>query len=165
MTLDSPINPLNLLSPLELDNPFWAFSLRVWAKPALQAQLLTLQRTDDIDINLLLFAIWCGTQAKQLPADMSAITRTATQWQQHIKPLRSVRLALAQNPSAQSLKTLVQKAEVLAEQYEQAALFAHASDLTASMLALPELLAANLNPLLGTQTSNELMKLCLNADL
>ena len=43
-----------------LANPFWTFSLAVYAEPGVQAECLDLQDQDGIDVNMLLFCAWLG---------------------------------------------------------------------------------------------------------
>jgi hypothetical protein len=45
------------LSSLQLDNPFWQFSLQQWKNSKLQQQLLSLQDEKAYRINLLLLDI------------------------------------------------------------------------------------------------------------
>jgi uncharacterized protein (TIGR02444 family) len=49
---------------LECDNPFWNFSLAVYAAPDVAAECLALQSALNIDANSLLFCAWLG-RAKQ----------------------------------------------------------------------------------------------------
>jgi uncharacterized protein (TIGR02444 family) len=117
------------------DNPFWRFSLNVYAAPGVEAECLALQATHDVDVNLLLFCAWAGAQERwQLAtADIDRLGEAVQAWQEAVvKPLRSARRALKtlrpQNPAAHDLRSRIAADELEAERIEQAMLFALASE-------------------------------------
>lgn len=108
---------------LELDNPFWQFSLEQWKNPALQNQLLHLQNTQGIRINLILLSMWMGFEHRDIRTCLTAVLDDTRAWhEQVVKPLRETRKALP--VSAAALKKHIQTCELQAEQIEQAQLYA-----------------------------------------
>jgi len=121
---------------LAIDNPFWRFSLDVYAGPGVAAECLALQDGAGLDVNILLFAAWLGfSQGRVLkPEDVRHIADAAASWSDTVvKPLRTVRRHLKsanQQPLAASeafaaseaLRKRVAEAELAAEQIEQAML-------------------------------------------
>jgi len=107
---------------LELDNPFWRFSLEQWQKPSLQTQLLHLQNTQDYRINLLLLAMWLGFEQRDIRPHLTSLIDASRAWhEQVVAPLRQTRQNL---PAAVSgLKKQLQACELQAEQIEQAILY------------------------------------------
>lgn len=116
-----------------LDHPFWKFSLSVYSKEGVPAELIALQDTFDIDVNMALFCLWLGREAGcQLSAEqLSAITARSTPW--HIEtviPLRGARRYLKSGNAAQTiaqsaadLRLQIKRLELLAEKIEQAILY------------------------------------------
>ena len=116
------------------DNPFWRFSLGVYAAPGVEAECLALQATHDVDVNLLLFCAWAGAEKRWrlAPADLDRLSEAVRAWQETVvKPLRSARRAIKalglQNPAASDLRGRIAADEIEAERIEQALLFALAS--------------------------------------
>jgi uncharacterized protein (TIGR02444 family) len=108
------------LNELRLDHGFWQFSLEKWQQPALQKALLLLQDTQGFQINHLLFAMWLGLERKLIGPQQSQIKLQTETWhRQVVSPLRSLRQSLPKH----AIRTTVQKAELDAEQIEQALLF------------------------------------------
>lgn len=112
----------NTLQALELDNPFWAFSLAYWENPSVQKALLALQDEYDLDINLLLFAIWVSVEKNLcLSLVIQQAETLSTYWQKKvITPVRQARQALRKE---HPLRSTLLKTELESEQHEQAALF------------------------------------------
>lgn len=116
---------------LDRDNPFWTFSLDVYARPGVAEECLALQARHGIDVNALLFCAWAGAVRQVLlsEAQVAAIVARTGAWQSGVVvPLRSVRQALKEmldlgQPVA-ALRKDVAAAELQAEQVEQAMLFA-----------------------------------------
>ncbi len=117
--------------PLELDNPFWQFSLRVYGTPGVAEECLEAQDETGADVNVLLYAAWLGaTRGIVLEeADLLLIQAAISAWSDSVvKPLRGVRRAIkampdAAHPQIQSLRKQVAATELLSEQIEQAFLF------------------------------------------
>lgn len=108
---------------LDLNNPFWQFSLEQWRNPALQNQLLHLQNTQGIRINIILLAMWMSFEHRDIRSSLRLILDETKAWhEQVVAPLRKTRISLP--GSADALKKQVQACELQAEQIEQALLFA-----------------------------------------
>lgn len=115
------------LNALPLDNPFWQFSLLKWQQPSFQEALLTLQNTQDFKINQLLFAMWLGLEKKRIKPLQAQIALNTEAWHTTVvAPLRGLRQSLPKH----SVRASVQKAELAAEQIEQALLFELATKAT-----------------------------------
>lgn len=116
---------------LETDNPFWQFSLRVYAAPGVAGECLEIQDRLGVDVNILLYVAWLGaTRGVTLDhADIARIGNAAADWSADVvQPLRAVRrkLKLAPvigDPAVQALRKQVAKAELFSEQIEQALLY------------------------------------------
>jgi uncharacterized protein (TIGR02444 family) len=113
------------------DNPFWRFSLDVYAAPGVEAECLALQETHDIDVNLLLFCAWAGAEKRQrvAAADLEGLDEAVRTWRETVvKPLRSVRRAIKalvqRDPALHELRKRIAADELEAERIEQATLFA-----------------------------------------
>jgi uncharacterized protein (TIGR02444 family) len=116
---------------LQCDNPFWTFSLEVYAAPGVAAECLALQRELDVDVNMLLFCAWLGARrnivlsAEQIEF-FEDIVRT---WREDVvKPLRGVRDTIKgradfAEEDIGALRSEVLSAELGAERIEQAQLY------------------------------------------
>jgi len=114
-----------------LNNPFWQFSLDVYAHADIAPKCLHLQEKHQIDVNLILFGLWLGYEGWLIPDKVIAqeITKNVAQWRTDvIIPLRRYRvnfqslnkgLSNKKNPLRKQLKKL----EIDAEQVEQAILY------------------------------------------
>lgn len=137
--------------PLELDNPFWRFSLEIYASPGVAPECLTLQDQAGIDVNVWLFAVWLGLQGKAIePDDLTRIVEVTAPWTRDVvKPLRQVRRHLkplsGNDAAIQDLRKRVAGAELFAEQVEQARLYAIAGILGVSTAAASGVDAAQAN--------------------
>lgn len=116
--------------PLELDNPFWQFSLEIYAAPGVAQECLMLQDESGVDVNMLLYCAWRGAQADILSAAAIAHLNEVVQtWRVDVVgPLRAVRRRLkgmaSPDPAIiKDLRARVQTTEIFAEQVEQAILF------------------------------------------
>ena len=123
---------------LQLENPFWTFSLDVYARPGVADECLGLQARHGIDVNALLFCAWAGAVRAVALGEQQvvAIGERTTMWQQQIVlPLRGVRQTLKgltqHGDPVTSLRKDVAAAELSSEQIEQAMLFANADTLLA----------------------------------
>lgn len=119
---------------LQLENPFWTFSLDVYARPGVAQECLDLQGRYGIDVNALLFCAWAGAVQRALLSERQAagIIARVEAWQRRaVLPLRTVRQALkemaAVGEPVTALRQDVAAAELKAEQIEQAMLFADAA--------------------------------------
>ena len=106
-------------------NPFWDFSLSVYARSGVPAACLDLQDRRGLDVNVLLFAAWaglgCGVRlsAEELARADSAIAP----WRAEVvRPLRAVRRRVKGEDAA--LYEQLKAAELAAERIQQDRLFA-----------------------------------------
>lgn len=116
---------------LQCDNPFWQFSLTVYARPGVAAACLGLQSALGIDINVLLFVAWIGA-AKDIILDdrsLATIEARVRGWNDSVvRPLRTVRknmksLPEIANEPVNDMRKDIAALELRAEQIEQALLF------------------------------------------
>ena len=116
-----------MMPALELDNPFWRFSLAVYSAPGISTECLALQESFAIDVNLLLFCAWLGAerQAVLTRADIDEISANVRVWHERIvRPLRGVRQALKVVAGDTPFRAKLKGVELEAEQIEQAMLYA-----------------------------------------
>jgi uncharacterized protein (TIGR02444 family) len=116
---------------LELENPFWQFSLTVYAIPGVEQECLGLQQRHAVDVNLLLACAWCGTKGLRLNTEhLDHLIKASCAWQAEVvRPLRHTRFYLKQMTSLQAgeaaaLRKELAAVELRTEQIEQAILFA-----------------------------------------
>lgn len=121
---------------LQLENPFWTFSLDVYARAGVAEECLGLQARHGIDVNALLFCAWAGAGRRALLSErqVAGIVARVEAWQQRtVLPLRTVRQTLKEmlaiGEPVTTLRKDVAAAELKAEQIEQAMLFADAAAL------------------------------------
>jgi uncharacterized protein (TIGR02444 family) len=125
------------MAPLEIDNPFWRFSLRVYGAPGVAEECLEVQDAVGVDVNVMLYAAWLGVTRGVIleDTDLQRIDAAVTAWSAGVvNPLRSVRRGLKQNPhitdvEVQALRKRVADAELFAEQVEQALLYRLADEI------------------------------------
>ena len=108
------------------DHPLWDFSLEIYARPGVEVACLALQNDYGADINVLLAAIWTGTQGVRLrAADLDRLMSAVAEWHDRVvHPLRTVRQDMkaglgAPPPMADKLRGEVKLLELDAEQLEQ----------------------------------------------
>jgi uncharacterized protein (TIGR02444 family) len=117
---------------LEINNPFWQFSLRIYAAEGVKDECLALQDVFHININVLLFAAWLGVQRGiVLNAKDFALLETKTNsWSEAVvQPLRRVRRYLKpfRSREGEHFERLARQTghvELEAERIEQAMFFA-----------------------------------------
>jgi uncharacterized protein (TIGR02444 family) len=123
---------------LDCDNPFWKFSLAVYAAPGVAAECLALQSGLNTDVNMLLFIAWLGrAHGMALSDDLLTALDTHIQiWRDTaVRPLRAIRQNIKRLPamadgSVQDLRSQIAGLELRAEQIEQAMLFALSRELS-----------------------------------
>ena len=115
---------------MQLDNPFWQFSLAVHGAPGVDAECLMLQDTHGIDVDVLLFCAWVGRQGIVLTdAHMTEIEALVRPWRDTaIAPLRAARRGIKTLPQmadadVAALRKDVAALELRAEQIEHAMLY------------------------------------------
>ena len=81
---------------------FWRFSLELYARPGVATACLALQDGHDVDVNLVLLALWLGKSGHRLNSTAGAtLARLARSWQRPIvRPLRQVRRRLKRRNAA-----------------------------------------------------------------
>jgi uncharacterized protein (TIGR02444 family) len=122
---------LALLAP---DNPFWQFSLRVYAVPEAAAECLDLQRVCGINVNVLLFCSWIALSRHIAldAADIGLIESEIQNWHAlAVLPLREIRDRLKsstemRHQDVQAFRRQIFASELRAEQIEQALIFQRA---------------------------------------
>ena len=139
---------------MQLDNPFWQFSLAVHSGPGVDAECLALQDTHGIDVDVLLFCAWVGTQGIVLTADnMAAIEALVRPWRDTaIAPLRAARRGIKTLPemadaAVAALRKDVAALELRAEQIEHAMLYGMAPALGSATTAAEEAMRRNVSAL------------------
>jgi uncharacterized protein (TIGR02444 family) len=105
-------------------NPFWDFSLKVYARPGAAEAALKLQDEGGQDVNLLLFCCWaavCGHPLSQ--AEARALEAESEEWRRSVvQPLRQVRRhlkPLEPEPGVAALRAQVKRQELAAEWLQQ----------------------------------------------
>jgi uncharacterized protein (TIGR02444 family) len=77
-------------------NPFWDYSVALYAKAEVEAACLELQRRHGLDVNLVLLCCWqasCGGALE--PATLRRVTQRVASWQAEVvRPLRALRRRL-----------------------------------------------------------------------
>jgi uncharacterized protein (TIGR02444 family) len=137
---------------------FWRFSLVLYGRPGVAQALLRLQHRDGCDVNLMLFALWCGAVLRrrlEAPELAAAEAASAPLRDAVVTPLRELRQKLkpAAEPAAQDLRRRVMALELAAErrvQYRLAASIGGTVDEAADPIAPAE---ANLALYLGPARS------------
>jgi uncharacterized protein (TIGR02444 family) len=119
---------------LELDNSFWKFSVSVYDEHGVAQECLTFQDTQGLDVNVLLFCAWVGSVNRRMltDAEFLLIEKQAEVWQaQVVTPLRLIRRRLkasfGDDARVKNFRSEITRAELLAEQIEQAELFENAT--------------------------------------
>ena len=130
---------------LLLDNPFWQFSLRVYARPEVAAECLDLQRVLSINVNVLLFCGWIAASRRIAlgTADIRLLENEVHDWHKlAVLPLREIRDTLKsssemQDQAVQAFRQQILASELHAEQIEQALLFRWAESLSRPSATMP----------------------------
>src|SRR2546425_13274271 len=102
------------------NNDLWRFSQDFYALPGVAPALIALQDRDELDVNLMLFALWLGV-AGGSPLDQPTLAAAETAVcdirTEVVDPLRALRRRLKGNPDKdmQSLRESVKALELTAE--------------------------------------------------
>ncbi|MEM9168612.1 MAG: TIGR02444 family protein [Pseudomonadota bacterium] len=115
---------------------FWAWSNEIYEAKGVAATLLRLQDDAGLNVNILLWCLWCARTFEPAPASViKSAHEDAAAWTADVaKHLRAARRALKNPPKhvdadrARALKKRVKKAELDAEEIEQTMLEALAED-------------------------------------
>jgi uncharacterized protein (TIGR02444 family) len=75
---------------------FWKFSLVLYGRPGVAPALIRLQDRLGLDVNMLLYCCWIGSDGRSLTAaELAAVEAAVEPWQaQVVRPLRSLRRQL-----------------------------------------------------------------------
>lgn len=119
------------MDDLSLDNPAWAFCLKLYARPGVAAELLGLQDELGLDVSFLLFCLWLGAEhgAELSEAEIVQAKAIAAPWARMVvRPLRGVRREIKAipdfaRPAVASFRSAVQRVELESERVQIALLF------------------------------------------
>jgi uncharacterized protein (TIGR02444 family) len=108
---------------------FWDFSLRIYQAPEVAIACLSLQNDHRLDVNLVLFCLWYGTDYGRMPAPLlEQAYKHSARWRQNIvQPLRDTRSwmksngngELATNTEFEALRQQIKTVELNAEKIQQ----------------------------------------------
>lgn len=112
---------------LQLNNELWHFSLAIYAQPGVEPLCLKLQDQHGVNINIVLSNAWLFSQQRRLSTSQwQVLETTIAPFTQTINGIRKYRRQLKYNPHQNrrqaQLRDQVKKLELLAEQYQQAAI-------------------------------------------
>lgn len=110
-----------------MENPFWEYSLAVYARGGVADALLALQDEFGLDVNMLLYAAWLAARGLRLDAaHLSPLEARVAPWrEQVVRPLRQLRRQWRDYPEAGALRDLLKGLELQAEQSQQALMWDH----------------------------------------
>ena len=143
---------------MQLQNPLWAFALKVYSYSEVEACCLALQNDYGMSINRLLYAAWLATQQKLL--DTATLKRSvAQQWQSGMThPLRALRYRVrslrVDEPALDAFYTAMRKAELEAEKVELAYLYVLAQRWPVEERSVECLMAENIKRLVSEDTAS-----------
>ena len=152
MVEQEPYDDQSLLQP---DNDLWRFSLKVYGLEGVASECLELQELHGVNVNVLLFCAWLGTQAITLDRnDIEAATRIVTHWDAMVvRPLRIARQEMKADRDMATVRPHVKALELEAEQIEQAMLFAHARCIRSADVHHEDAIAHNVNQCVAVATN------------
>jgi uncharacterized protein (TIGR02444 family) len=119
------------MTALPLTGPHWSFAVELYGRPGVSEACLALQDRLGVDVNVLLFALFAAIErgAPVSERDIEDMDRTVAAWRNEIVlTLRGVRRRLKNGPEpapnavTETLREQVKRAELGAEQIEQAVL-------------------------------------------
>ena len=113
-------------------NPFWEFSLALYAKPGVADACLALQERLGIDVNLLLYFVWRTNEGHAVSSqEAAAAAAHVSGWHDGVvRPLRALRTDLkadakgAPGAAVDRVRAQIKSAELNAERIEQDMLYA-----------------------------------------
>ena len=112
---------------------FWTFSLELYDREGVATACLALQEEYQLDVNLLLFCYWHGSNVGVIEAELlRQVLDFSAEWRGHVvQPLRNARnwmkLNAEKNEEFQLLRTGIKAEELAAEKYQQERLASIAS--------------------------------------
>ena len=111
--------------------PFWEFSLALYAKPGASAACLALQDEFGADVDMVLFALWCARLGHGVSAaEVDRVDAAIAVWRTSVvQPIRAARRACRPTPpgafdadAAEALRKQLLSAELAAERMQQLAM-------------------------------------------
>lgn len=107
------------------DNALWAFSLRHYARPGVKASCLALQDAHGLDVNVALACLWHEHRGGRpmSEGDIERLLAEVSEAQRRVWSLRPLRREAKEAPHGQALYRALKRAELLAENLLQRALF------------------------------------------
>lgn len=124
-----------------LDGPHWTFALELYGREGIQAAFLHLQDRFGVDVNVLLICLYGASRLGVgiTTREVTLLDESVATWRAEIvEPLRSVRRGLksgawpAPRAATEGVRDIVKRAELRAEQIEQAVLAGRLDTLAAS---------------------------------
>ena len=112
---------------------FWKFSLELYDREGVAAACLALQEEYQLDVNLLLFCYWQGSNFGVIETELlRQVIDFSAEWRRHVvQPLRDARnwmkLNVDNNEQFQLLRAGIKTEELAAEKYQQERLASIAS--------------------------------------
>jgi uncharacterized protein (TIGR02444 family) len=112
-------------------NPLWEFALKFYAQPGIEKQLLELQDSEGLSVNLLIYSIWLASEQRRL-LSLPEQDGVINDWHMHVvKPIREARYHLsAKRQLSETVERYLQhsyeqllKTELTMEQVELSLLF------------------------------------------
>lgn len=102
-------------------NPFWTFSLALYAQPGVAPACLELQDRHGLDVNLLLYAAFAATRGSRLSVEsLAAVEAAAGEWRDTmVRPLRELRRLAGDGFGEEGTRQALLAAELAAEQVQQ----------------------------------------------
>lgn len=105
---------------------FWDWTLPTYGREGVSPACLRLQDRHDVDVNIVLFAVWAALRGVELAdADVATAVREVRDWHVRVvKPLREIRTRLKDDPHgapralADSFREEIKRLELGAERME-----------------------------------------------
>ncbi len=110
--------------PVEPDD-FWQFSVDIYARAGVADACLRLQDRDGLDLNLVLFCLWCGATGRALETQaLQAAVAACRPWREQVLlPVRAIRRRLRGGiehaPGTDAFRAEVKALELQAERMQQ----------------------------------------------
>jgi uncharacterized protein (TIGR02444 family) len=111
--------------------PFWRFSLLFYRQTGVSDACIALQDEYGVDVNLLLFLLWCADEGRSLSADeVRKLDDSVRDWRNlTVIPIRNIRRrlkgarALADPGQQEAFRTKIKAIELEAERLQQQTLY------------------------------------------
>lgn len=107
------------------ETPLWNFSLQHYAKPGVKQACLALQDTIGLDVNVALACLWHERRGRTplSEKDMGSVLEVLAPAQHRVGAIRPIRRDAEDAPGAAALYQALKRAELLAENLLQLALY------------------------------------------